>query len=72
MATVRFYPGHWVADYYDANKRRRIERPEGHFEKATQELHAAQIDPQARRLAIAFSTALTRSRASSFKSRRET
>ena len=43
MATVRFYRGHWVADYYDANKRRRIERPEGHFEKATQELHAAQV-----------------------------
>ena len=29
MATVRFYRGHWVADYYDANKRRRIERPKG-------------------------------------------
>ena len=43
MATVRFYRGHWVADYYDANKRRRIERPEGHFEKAKQELHAAQV-----------------------------
>jgi hypothetical protein len=43
MATVRFYRGHWVADYYDANKRRRIERPEGHFEKGTQELHAAQV-----------------------------
>ena len=43
MATVRMYRGHWVADYYDANKRRRIERPEGHFEKATQELHAAQV-----------------------------
>jgi hypothetical protein len=37
------YRGHWVADYYDAKKRRRIERPEGHFEKATQELHAAQL-----------------------------
>src|SRR6266705_4273756 len=43
MATVRFYRGHWVADYYDATKRRRIERHEGHFEKATQELHAAQV-----------------------------
>jgi len=43
MAAVRFYRGHWVADYYDAKKRRRIERPEGHFEKATQELHAAQV-----------------------------
>ena len=42
MATVRFYRGHWVADYYDTNKRRRIERPKGHFEKATDELHAAQ------------------------------
>lgn len=30
------------------------------------------FDPQVRRLAIAFSTALMRSRASSFKSRRET
>ena len=27
----------------DTNKRRRIERPEGHFEKAKQELHAAQV-----------------------------
>jgi len=43
MATVRFYRGRWVADYYDTNKRRRIERPEGHFEKASQELHAAQV-----------------------------
>ncbi|MGC8536988.1 MAG: tyrosine-type recombinase/integrase [Rhizomicrobium sp.] len=43
MATVRLYRGHWVADYYDANKRRRIERPEGHFEKAAQELQAAQV-----------------------------
>jgi hypothetical protein len=34
MATVRMYRGHWVADYYDANQRRRIERPEGYFEKA--------------------------------------
>lgn len=32
MATVRRYRGHWVADYYDANRRRHIERPEGHFE----------------------------------------
>jgi integrase len=43
MATVRMYRGHWVADYYDAKKRRRIERPEGHFEKAKQELRAAQV-----------------------------
>ena len=43
MATVRMYRGHWVADYYDANKRRRIERPEGRFETATQELQAAQV-----------------------------
>ena len=43
MATVKFYRGHWVADYYDANQRRRIERPEGHFEKAKQELRAAQV-----------------------------
>jgi hypothetical protein len=43
MATVRMYRGHWVADYYDANQRRRIERPEGHFEKAKQELHAARV-----------------------------
>ncbi len=43
MATVRMYRGHWVADYYDANKRRRIERPEGHFVKAKEELHAAQV-----------------------------
>ena len=43
MATVRMYRGHWVADYYDANQRRRIERPEGHFEKAKDELQAAQV-----------------------------
>lgn len=43
MATVRRYRGHWVADYYDADKRRRIERPEGHFETAPQELQAAQV-----------------------------
>lgn len=43
IATVRMYRGHWVADYYNAKKRRRIERPEGHFEKATQELQAAQV-----------------------------
>lgn len=43
MATVRLYRGHWVADYYDANQRRRIERPEGHFAKAKQALHAAQV-----------------------------
>ena len=42
MATVRIYRGHWVADYYDAKRRRRIERPNGHFERATDELHAAQ------------------------------
>lgn len=29
MATVRMYRRHWVADYYDANQRRRIERPVG-------------------------------------------
>jgi hypothetical protein len=43
MATVRTYRGHWVADYYDANQRRRIERPEGYFEKAREELQAAQV-----------------------------
>ena len=43
MATVRRYRGHWVADYYDANRRRHIERPEGHFESATQELQAARV-----------------------------
>jgi integrase len=43
MATVRMYRGHWVADYYDANQRRRIERPEGYFEKAREELQAAQV-----------------------------
>jgi hypothetical protein len=37
--------GHWVVDYYDANKRRRIIRPERHFEKATQDLHAARRRP---------------------------
>ncbi|MDE2305213.1 MAG: site-specific integrase [Gammaproteobacteria bacterium] len=42
MATVRFSRGHWVADYYDTNKRRRIERPRGHFENLTSELRAAQ------------------------------
>jgi integrase len=42
MATVRFYRGHWVADYYDTNKRRRIEQPKGHFENLTDELRAAQ------------------------------
>src|SRR5436190_6602562 len=42
MATVRFYRGHWVADYYDTNKRRRIERPKGHFENLTDQLRAAQ------------------------------
>ena len=42
MATVRFCRGHWVADYYDTNKRRRIERPKGHFDNLTVELHAAQ------------------------------
>jgi integrase len=43
MATVRMYRGHWVADYYDAKQRRRIERPEGYFEKAREELQAAQV-----------------------------
>ena len=42
MATVRFSRGHWVADYYDSKKRRRIERPKGHFETLTDELRAAQ------------------------------
>lgn len=42
MATVRFDRGHWVADYYDTNKRRRIERPKGHFQNLTDELQAAQ------------------------------
>jgi integrase len=42
MATVRFYRGHWVADYYDLNKRRRIERFKGHFENLTADLRAAQ------------------------------
>jgi integrase len=42
MATVRFYRGRWVADYYDAKKRRRIEQPKGHFESLTDELRAAQ------------------------------
>lgn len=42
MATVRFSRGHWVADYYDANKRRRIEQPKGHFESLTDEPRAAQ------------------------------
>jgi integrase len=41
MATVRFNRGHWVADHYDA-ERRRIERPRGHFENLTDELRAAQ------------------------------
>ena len=41
MATVRFNRGHWVADY-DAKKRRRIERPRGHFENLTDDLRAAQ------------------------------
>ncbi len=43
MATVRFSRGHWIADYYDTNKRRRIERPKGHFENLTGRVkHAAQ------------------------------
>jgi hypothetical protein len=42
MATVRFNRGHWVADYYDFKKRRRIERPRGGFENLTDELRAAQ------------------------------
>ena len=43
MATVKLYRGHWVVDYYDANKRRRIERPEGRFENKAQEKQAAQV-----------------------------
>ena len=42
MATVRFSRGRWVADFCDTNKRRRIERPRGHFENLTSELRAAQ------------------------------
>jgi integrase len=42
MVIVRFSRGHWVADYYDTNKRRRIEQPKGHFENLTDELRAAQ------------------------------
>ena len=42
MATARFNRGRWVADYYDAEKRRGIERPRGHFENLTDELGAAQ------------------------------
>ena len=42
MATVKLYRGCWVVDYYDLNKRRRIERPEGRFENKTQEKRAAQ------------------------------
>lgn len=42
MATVELYRGRWVVDYYDANKRRRIETPEGRFENKTLERHAAQ------------------------------
>jgi len=42
MATVRFNRAHWVADYYDAKKRRRIEQPKGHFENLPDELRAAQ------------------------------
>jgi hypothetical protein len=43
MATVKLYRGHWVADYYDANKRRRIEKPEGRFENRMQQKQAAQV-----------------------------
>jgi hypothetical protein len=43
MATIRIYRGHWVADYYHPDQRRRIERPEGYFEKASEELQAAQV-----------------------------
>jgi integrase len=42
MATVKLCRGRWVVDYYDANKRRRIEQPEGRFENETLEKHAAQ------------------------------
>lgn len=38
MATVRFSRGHWVADYYDTKKRRRIEQPKGHFKNLTDEM----------------------------------
>ena len=41
MATVKLYRGHWVADYYDARKRRRIEQPKGQFKSRTEEKHAA-------------------------------
>lgn len=42
MATVKLYRGHWVLDYRDATRRRRIERPEGVFENESQEKHAAE------------------------------
>lgn len=42
MATVKLYRGHWVADYYDANRRRRIERPDGRFENRSLEKQAAE------------------------------
>ncbi|MGH8134559.1 MAG: tyrosine-type recombinase/integrase [Steroidobacteraceae bacterium] len=42
MATVKLYRGHWVADYYDASRRRRIERPESRFENRSREKQAAQ------------------------------
>ena len=42
MATVKLYRGHWVVDYRDATRRRRIERPDGDFEDESQEKHAAE------------------------------
>jgi len=42
MATVKLFRGHWVADYRDATRRRRIERPEGRFENESEEKRAAQ------------------------------
>lgn len=42
MATVKLFRGHWVADYRDATRRRRIERPEGRFEDESEEKYAAQ------------------------------
>jgi hypothetical protein len=41
MATVKLYRGHWVADYRDAHKRRRIEQPKGYFKNKSEEKRAA-------------------------------
>ena len=41
MATVKLYRGHWVADYRDAHRRRRIEQPKGYFKSKTEEKNAA-------------------------------